>query len=30
MSGSNGKDPNNPTWPASPGTEDVQYVKVFT
>jgi hypothetical protein len=30
ISGPNGTDPNNATWPAGHGTEDVQYVKVFS
>jgi hypothetical protein len=30
ISGANGNDPNSGTWPAGPGTEDVQYVKVFS
>jgi hypothetical protein len=30
IGGPNANDPNNPTWPAGPATEDVQYVKVFS
>jgi hypothetical protein len=30
ISGPNGSDSNNPKWPAGHGTEDVQYVKVFS
>jgi hypothetical protein len=30
ISGPNGSDPNNAMWPAGPGSEDVQYVKVFS
>lgn len=30
ISGPNVNDPNYPTWPAGPATEDVQYVKVFS
>lgn len=30
ISGPNGYDPNYPTWPAGPATEDVAYVKVFS
>jgi hypothetical protein len=30
ISGPNGNDPNYPKWPAGAGTEDVQYVKVFS
>ena len=30
ISGPNGSDPNNATWPAGHATEDVQYVKVFS
>ena len=30
ISGPNGSDPNNATWPSGKGTEDVQYVKVFS
>jgi hypothetical protein len=30
ISGANGSDPNNGTWPSGPGTEDVKYVKVFS
>lgn len=30
ISGPNGGDPNNATWPSGHGTEDVQYVKVFS
>jgi hypothetical protein len=28
--GPNGNDPNNPLWPSGAGTEDVQYVRVFS
>jgi hypothetical protein len=30
ISGPNGNDPNSGTWPTGRGTEDVQYVKVFS
>lgn len=30
ISGPNGNDSNYPKWPAGPGTEDVQYVEVFS
>jgi hypothetical protein len=30
LSGPNASDPNSPHWPAGHGTEDVQYVKVFS
>ncbi len=30
ISGPNGGDPNHATWPSGRGTEDVQYVKVFS
>jgi hypothetical protein len=30
VSGPNGGDPNNATWPSGHGTEEVQYVKVFS
>jgi hypothetical protein len=30
ISGPNGSDPNHATWPSGRGTEDVQYVKVFS
>jgi hypothetical protein len=30
ISGPNGSDPNNATWPSGAATEDVQYVKVFS
>jgi len=30
ISGPNGNDPNYPYWPSGAGTEDVQYVRVFS
>ena len=30
LSGPNASDPNSSHWPAGHGTEDVQYVKVFS